>query len=241
MKVRILGTGTVVPSTRRASSSYLVSADWGRILVDVGPSVVRRLLDFGYGVTDIDMVVITHFHPDHTVDLATFLFVCNYGEPRRTKPLFLVGGRGMRLFYRKLTRVYPWIVPTAYDLTIKTLSKGLWNLGSISLRPAWMKHRHESIGVRLEEKGRAVVFSGDTDYTPALVGLASRADLLIAECTFPKRHLKGHLNLPTLLSIVRQASPKQVIMSHLDPEWEEFTGPLPAPLLLGKDGMEVDV
>jgi ribonuclease BN (tRNA processing enzyme) len=69
MKLKILGTGTATPSLQRASSSYLLSTTWGNILVDIGPSVVRRLLEYGYTTDDVDMVVLTHFHPDHTAGL----------------------------------------------------------------------------------------------------------------------------------------------------------------------------
>ena len=104
-----------------------------------------------------------------------------------------------------------------------------------------MSHREESIGIRVEERGKSIVFSGDTGYTPALADLAANADLLIVECAFPERKMEGHLNLETLLPIIRRANPKRVILSHLYPEWEQYRAPLPAPLLLGEDGMEVDL
>lgn len=241
MKVRILGTGCAVPSLRRLSSSCLVLTAWGNILIDIGPSVVRRLLEFGYTVNDIDLILLTHFHPDHTVDLPAFLFACNYGESERTKKLTIVGGKGVRPFCRSLDRLYPWIRPLKYEMAIKTLRGSTWRQEGISFTTAAMKHRDESIGVRIEEKGKSAVFSGDTDYAPGLIKLASGADLLIVECSFPERKAKGHLNLSTLLPIVREAKPKRVLMSHLYPEWEEFTAPLPEPLLLAEDGMEIEV
>jgi ribonuclease BN (tRNA processing enzyme) len=104
-----------------------------------------------------------------------------------------------------------------------------------------MVHRPESIGVRIEERGKRVVFSGDTDYSPALAALAADADLLVVECSFPEQKVRGHLNLPTLLTVVREARPKRVIMSHLSPVWEEFRGVLPPPLLLGEDGLTMEL
>ena len=94
MKVKILGTGTCAPSLQRLASSYLVMTKQSNILVDVGPSVVRRLLEYGYTSRDIDVVILTHFHVDHTADLSTFLFASNYDVVSRTKELFVVGGRG---------------------------------------------------------------------------------------------------------------------------------------------------
>ena len=241
MKITILGTGTATPSLRRSSSSCLVSTSAGNILIDAGPSVVRRLLESGYDASDIDIIVLTHFHPDHTVDLATLLFACNYGERQRRKDMLLVGGRGVRLFFLRLSRLYPWVVPVDYRLTIKAVPRGKVRSGEVSLLTAPMVHRKESIGVRIEERGKSVVFSGDTDYAPALAALAAHADPLVVECSFPEQKVRGHLNLPALLTIVREAKPKRVIMSHLTPAWEEFHGALPAPLLLGEDGLNVEL
>jgi hypothetical protein len=31
------------------------------------------------------------------------------------------------------------------------------------------------------------------------------------------------------------------VLTHLSPEWERYDTPLPAPLVLGEDGMEIEV
>ncbi len=211
------------------------------MLIDVGPSVVRRLLEFGQTVDDVDIVVLTHFHPDHAVDLSTFLFACNYGEKERRKPLFLLGGRGVRRFYGLLLRLFPSIAPKSYDLSVKTVSRGRHTVGGVSLAVAPMAHREESIAIRIEEGEKSVVFSGDTGESPELAELARNADLLVVECSFPDRLREGHLDLRTLLPIVRRANPRQVVLTHLAPEWERYDSPLPAPLVLGEDGMEIEV
>jgi len=241
LKIKMLGTGGAVPSLRRLSSAYLLSLSRRNILIDVGPSVVRRLLEFGRTVNDVDIVVLTHFHPDHAVDLSTFLFACNFGEEEREKPLFLCGGRGVRRFYNLSLRLYPSITPKSYDLSVKTVSRGRHAVAGISLTIAPMVHREESIAIRVEEGGKSVVFSGDTDESRALAELAANADLLVVECSFPDRKKKGHLDLRTLLPLVAKAKPKQVVLTHLSPEWEEYRAPLPAPLVLGEDGMEIEV
>jgi len=241
VKVRILGTGMSVPSLRRLSASYLVNARGGNILIDVGPSVVRRLLEFGWTVDDIDIIALTHFHPDHVVDLSTFLFACNYGEKERRKPLLLLGGRGLRRFHRRMVRLYPSIMPNRYDLSLKTLPRGSWLKNGVSFLTAPMNHKEESIAIRIEEGGKSVVFSGDSDESPALADLAQDADLLVVECSSPERKMRGHLDLRTLLPIVRHANPTRVVLTHLSPEWETYAAALPAPLVLGEDGMEIDL
>jgi ribonuclease BN (tRNA processing enzyme) len=240
MKIRILGTGTCVPSLQRCSSSYLVQTKQLNILIDVGPSVVRRLLEYGFTTRDIDVIVLTHFHVDHTADLSTFLFASNYDVKVRTKELSVVGGDGLHDFYRGLLAVYPWLLPRSYEISLREMAKGTLNKGGLVITTAQMEHNKESIGVRFEER-KSVTFSGDTDYTKNLIKLASGTDLLIAECSFPERKVDGHLNLEILQKIVDEANPKRVLISHLYPEWDDFSGVLHAPYLLGEDGMEIEV
>ncbi len=238
MNVKILGSGTLNPSLERGSPSYLVTADGLNILVDIGPAVVRRLFEYGISANDIDIIVLTHFHVDHTVDLSTFFFVSNYGVTERTKPLLVIGGQGVHKFYRELLRVYPWVKPKSYGLTLKSMAAGILNIGSFTMKTTRVNHNRESIALRIES-GKTVTFSGDTGYSKNLVRLSAGTDLLVVDCSFPEKQVKGHLNLATLERIVREAHPKKVILSHLYPEWDEFRGVLHSPYLLAEDGLEV--
>jgi ribonuclease BN (tRNA processing enzyme) len=238
MKVKILGTGTCVPSLHRGSSSYLVMTERSNILVDVGPSIVRRLLEYGYTTRDIDMVILTHFHVDHTADLSTFLFASNFDVVPRTKGLSVLGGQGLNDFYKSLLAVYPWLLPKSYDISLHEMPEGILRKNGLTITTAHMVHNNESIGVRIEED-KSIVFSGDTDYTESLMELAKETDLLVVECSFPERKVNGHLNLAMLQKVVDQAKPTRVILSHLYPEWDDFKGVLQSPFLLGEDGMEI--
>jgi ribonuclease BN (tRNA processing enzyme) len=240
MKIRVLGTGTSVPSLQRCSSSYLVQTKRLNILVDVGPSIVRRLLEYGFTTRDIDAIVLTHFHVDHTADLSTFLFASNYDVEARTKPLTIIGGPGINDFFENLIKVYRWLTPKSYELFLREEGDCTLNLEDFVISVTRVEHNDESIAIRIEEH-KSVTFSGDTDYTKNLVKLASGTDLLIAECSFPERKVDGHLNLETLQKIVDEANPKRVLISHLYPEWDDFSGILHAPYLLGEDGMEIEV
>jgi ribonuclease BN (tRNA processing enzyme) len=238
MKIIILGTGTSIASLKRGSSAYLFITEGVKILIDIGPSVVRRLLEYGYVVNDIDAIMLTHFHVDHTADLSTFLFACNYGIMQRTKPLKVFGGPGIHKLYRGLLNVYPWISPKSYQITLKSIYQGQEKVNDVLVRAARVNHNKESIGISIE-KGKKVVFSGDTDYSRNLMKLAYKADLLITECSFPERKVKGHMNLTVLERVVKEAQPERVIISHLYPEWDAFKGILYSPYLLAEDGLEI--
>jgi ribonuclease BN (tRNA processing enzyme) len=238
MKVKILGSGTLNPSLERGSPSYLVTDHGLNILVDIGPAVVRRLFEYGISSNDIDIIVLTHFHVDHSIDLSTFFFVSNYGVQERTKPLLVIGGQGLHKFYRGLLRVYPWVKPKTYELTLKSMAAGILEIGGFTMKTARVNHNRESIALRIEA-GKTVTFSGDTGYSKNLARLSAGTDLLVVDCSFPEKQVKGHLNLAVLERVVREAKPKKVILSHLYPAWEQFRGVLHAPYLLAEDGLEV--
>ncbi|OPY05649.1 MAG: Phosphoribosyl 1,2-cyclic phosphodiesterase [Syntrophorhabdus sp. PtaB.Bin184] len=240
MKLLVLGTGTAIPRIERGSSAYLVTARGATVLVDVGPAVVRRLLEKGYEVDDVDVIVLTHFHVDHTADLSTFFFACNYGRVPRQRPLTIIGGKGLARFYQGLCAVYPWIAPKTYDLTMVRLVNDSRKIPGLTITTVPVNHNPESIAVRLDGK-RSVTFSGDTDVSVNLVRLAAGTDTLVAECAFPERKVKGHLNLAALDRIVQRTRPKRVILTHLYPDWDDWPGVLHAPYLLGEDGMEMEV
>jgi ribonuclease BN (tRNA processing enzyme) len=240
MKVKVLGTGTCVPSLQRCSSSYLLRTKQVNILIDVGPSIVRRLLEYGYTTRTIDVIVLTHFHVDHTADLSTFLFASNYDVEARTRPLTIIGGPGINEFLENLIKVYRWLTPKSYELFLREEVDCKFNLGGLVITVTRVAHNDESIAIRIKDH-KSVTFSGDTDYTKNIVNLASGTDLLVAECSFPVRKVDGHLNLETLQRIADEANLKRVLISHLYPEWEDFHGVLHAPYLLGEDGMEIEV
>ncbi|MCX8022051.1 MAG: ribonuclease Z [Syntrophorhabdaceae bacterium] len=240
MKLLILGSGTATPSIRRLSSSYLLTTERHNILIDIGPSVVRRLIEFGYSINGIDVIILTHFHIDHTADLSTFLFASNYGDTERSEPLTILGGDGIYKFYRALRNLYPWVKPINYELNLINILKSDIQLFGIKIKAMRMNHNRESIGISVEGK-KKVVFSGDTDYSKNLIKLSRDAELLIVECSFPERKLKGHMNLQLVNRITQEAKPKRVILTHLYPQWDEFKGIIPRPYLLAEDGMEIEL
>ena len=98
MRVILLGTGTPTPSTRRASSSYLVEAVGEVFVFDCGPGSHVRLLEAGLRPTAITQLFITHWHYDHFADLPSnvplALELVRDGEvvQRSDEPLVLAPG-----------------------------------------------------------------------------------------------------------------------------------------------------
>lgn len=69
MKITLLGTGTPIPSLKRASSGYMVEAGGDVILIDHGPGAFARLMQTGKQARDVTQVFLSHLHFDHCGDL----------------------------------------------------------------------------------------------------------------------------------------------------------------------------
>ena len=91
MDVHILGSGTCVPMADRSSPSCLLSIGSDLVLVDGGTGTMRRLLEAGFHYRDVDYLFFTHVHPDHVLDLVSFLFATKHTPGyTRSEPLHLL-------------------------------------------------------------------------------------------------------------------------------------------------------
>ncbi len=95
IRVVILGAGTAIPMTGYSPAGNLVQTDSGFLLVDVGPGTLSRLAAVGVDYRELDHILITHHHSDHTLDLVTLVQAYD-STPGwvREEVLQLIGGRG---------------------------------------------------------------------------------------------------------------------------------------------------
>lgn len=87
----MLGTaGPEFTGDDRASSSYLLWVDdKARVLVDTGPGSVQRFRRSGAAFEDIDAILYSHFHTDHSSDFASYAKGAFFTE--RQKDLHVYG------------------------------------------------------------------------------------------------------------------------------------------------------
>jgi len=226
IRITILGSGTCVPSLRRSSCSILAQTGGLNLLFDIGPGTMHRLLEAGVAIFDISMVFLSHFHPDHTGELASFLFSNKYARGQaRKEPLTLIGGKGFSDFFARLKLVYgEWICPDhleIIELQNESISEKAFD-DKFTLKYGPTAHSAESTAYRITGRGgKSVVYSGDTDYCESLVELANGADLLICESALPDElKTQGHL-IPSLAGeIAVRAGVGKLVLTHLYPECE---------------------
>jgi len=246
----LLGSGTGVPSLRRASPGVAILSKGLHILIDSGPGLLRKMLEVGLTYRDPDLILYTHLHPDHTADLIPILFACKYGDLPREKSLFCMGGPGFKEFFKGLEKLYePWIKPQSYKLSIEELPQEAITFRDVKIISKSMAHLPGSLGYRIEfGKGKSVVISGDTDYCDNIVKLAMDTDLLILECSFPDgKKVEGHLTPYWAGRIAKESNCKKLLLTHFYPPCDEVDilsqcrETYKGPLLIGEDLMRIEL
>ena len=98
MRITVLGSGSAF-STCGCNAGYLVD---GRVLIDCGapvPALVRRAATSIHAIT---LVLLTHFHADHSFMLPTILGARAFSDPAAPGSLVIGGPVGTREYITRL-------------------------------------------------------------------------------------------------------------------------------------------
>ena len=247
----VIGSGTGVPSLRRGSPALAVRVAGRVLLLDLGAGTLRSMLRQGLNFNQIDILALSHRHPDHVGDLVPFLFATRYalGYTRR-QPFWLLAARGFAGFLERLKSAFgDWLEPPAGLLQLRELSpdgpdEAAWE--GLRIKSAPTNHIDGSLAFRLEAGSRSLVYSGDTDESDSLVALAQGADLLALEAANPIK-IPGHLTPTEAGRLAARAGVRRLLLTHFYPPCDEvdvvalaareFSGEI----LRAEDGLRVDL
>lgn len=217
MRLTVVGCAGSFPRPDSACSAYLLEADGFRLVLDLGNGALGALQQY-VALDAVDAVALTHLHADHCIDL-TVAYVSRYYRPGGRLPrLPVYGPTGTA---GRIAQAYSAHDATQ-DATHEGRSRGQGQamervfdfrrlggdstrgieIGPFRIRTARVNHPVETHALRIEHGGRALVYSGDTGASPALVELARDADVLLCEASF----LDGEPNPPDLHLTGRQAA-----------------------------------
>jgi ribonuclease BN (tRNA processing enzyme) len=225
VEIIIIGSGTGVPSLRRGSPAVGVKAGGYFILLDIGSGTLRAMLKYQLNFNQIDILCLSHYHPDHVGDLVPFLFASRYslGYTRQV-PFRVLAARGFSELRQKLKGVWgEWVEPPAGLMQVQELAPDrtdTFAMDDLIIKTAPVNHTAASLAYRLEFGGRALVYSGDTDWSDSLIELARGADCLILEASNPFK-VPGHLTPGEAGHLATQAGVNRLVLTHFYPPCDE--------------------
>jgi len=237
MRLTFLGTGSAMPTGRRAQSGTLLETDEHALLVDCGSGVLDALARTDTGYEGVDAVLLTHHHLDHVSDLDVLMKArWLAGETDLT----IAGPPGTATLVEDLLAVHEYM-QERLDLTLVDIEASGFSLAGFD--GEWLETRHsmQCFAYRLTPSagGPTVAFSGDSEAFHELVEFADGAAVFVHDCSFPDDvDVSNH---PTPTSLGRalaeaDADLGRVYLNHLYPHTEGRHEEMLSSLAEGYDG-----
>jgi ribonuclease BN (tRNA processing enzyme) len=241
VELQVLGSGGPELDDGRASSSYIIwYQNKAKILVDTGPG---SSINFGLAkanFADLEAILFTHLHVDHSADLPAFIKGSYFSE--RSQPLHILGPAANTLmpstsvFLKRLIGqegAFAYLsdfLSGARGANFKITSTDVPLLrdkmqtypvsDDVSLQAIFVHHGPvAAVAWRVNIAGCSISFSGDmSNQSRALEKLALDSDLLVMNNAIPEnaQGVARNLHMPPseIGKIAKQANVKKVLLSH---------------------------
>jgi len=224
--LQILGSGGPF-GNGRASAGYLLWIDGqSRIMIDAGGGTFAHFHEVGANIADLQLLAISHFHPDHSAELPALLWPQN-------GPLTIVGPSGDKAFpsiaefidglfgidgvFRVLNDRFQF---RTIEVDINDEASEILNERSVVVGSLGVPHGDvPALGFRVEIGGRSIAFSSDQNGTdPSFVEFVKDVDLLVVHFA-GNEDGSGRADLHAKPSvwgkIANEAEVGRLILSHL--------------------------
>lgn len=236
MRLTVVGCSGSMSGPASAGSCYLVQADgpdprtgatrtWN-VLLDLGPGAFGALMNH-LDPADVDLVVLSHLHADHMVDLIGMHVYRRYHPDGALGPVPVLAPTGALDRVRGVGgddsgETY------AGELTFveHTVSRP-YDVGPLRIESFPVRHPVPAFGVRVtgpaaQDPARTVTlgFTGDTDTCAGAEDLARGTSLLLAEAAFleGRETVRGlHLTGARAGELAAAAGTRHLVLTHLQP------------------------
>lgn len=188
----------------------------GVVLIDCVGTPKVRLARAGIVLDSITDLILTHFHPDHVSGVP--LLLMNMWLMGRQRPLRVYGLHHCLGRVEDMMGFYHWETwPDFFQVAFHRLPERervlVLEKPEFRIYSSPVRHLVPTIGLRLEATAdeRVIAYSCDTEPTPAVVRLASGADVLLHESTGGS---PGHSTPAEAGTIATQAEVQQLMLIH---------------------------
>lgn len=225
--VQVLGSGGPELQDKRASSSYLIWENGqARVLVDAGGRSALRFGESGAQMSQLDAILFTHFHVDHSGDFVALIKSSWFEDRKWALPIYGPAGNefmpsttefvsdlfGEKGAYRYLSELLVADEQGSYKMQPHTVEGTAtpvltFRSGDLAAYSARVIHGgFPAMAWRVEIGGKVIAFSGDTNGEgPGLPKVAEGV-------TGVERNL--HMPPSVIGQIAAEAHVKKLVLSH---------------------------
>jgi ribonuclease BN (tRNA processing enzyme) len=221
MRIQFAGCGDAFGSGGRFNTCFHVAGVNANFLIDCGATSLVALKRLGIERNAIDLILVTHFHADHFGGVPFFILDAQFFA-KRSRPLTIAGPIGLKEAYTQtMEAAFRGSSPAgrAFELSLVELPPDQhWRGHHIEVLPARVRHGEPDgpfHAYRIAVEKKIIAYTGDTEWTDALVPIGREADLLIAEAYVFEKQVPLHLSYKMLVAKLGLIEPKRLILTHM--------------------------
>jgi ribonuclease BN (tRNA processing enzyme) len=222
VQVHFVGSGDAFGSGGRYQTCIRVAAAGQIMVVDCGATSLTALRAQDLDPQAVDTVAVTHLHGDHFGGLPFLILDGQFR--RRTAPLHIIGPPGiaerlagaMETLFAGSTAV-----TRRFEIQISELAPGgSVRAGALRIRGWEVVHASGAppLALRIEDGQSSFAYSGDTEWTPALLAAADGASLFAAEAYTFDKPVRYHLDYRTLAAHAAEIGAARTVLTHMSPD-----------------------
>lgn len=211
MKLTVIGFRGGYPAPNEATSTYLLEKNGKKIVLDFGSGALLKIQKY-INITEIDAVVLSHYHADHIADIGVLqhglLVEAQLGRVTKKTPIY--GHTENELEFEKLTDDYTEGI--SFDAEDKL------NIGPFEITFLKTLHSVTCFGMRITDGKKVIVYTADTGYQSEWIPFAKNANLLITDTNlydFQNELKIGHMTSTQAAQIAKAAKVETLLLSHL--------------------------
>jgi phosphoribosyl 1,2-cyclic phosphate phosphodiesterase len=253
LKVKVLGTGTsqgvpvitcpcricasTDPRDKRLRSSVLIEVMGKVLVIDTGPDFRQQML--GSQTVQLDAVLFTHQHKDHTAgldDVRAFNF-----RQKKDMPLY---GRQDVLNQIKTEFAYIFAAvkyPGIPQVELHVIENQPFTVEGIEVVPIEvMHHKLPVFGYRI---GKFAYITDANRIAPAEMDKIRGTEVLIINALRRESHI-SHFSLSEALEVIAEIKPQRAYLTHLSHNMglhAEIEQELPEGVFVAYDGLEISL
>ena len=222
LEFQFLGSGDAFGSGGRFQTCFRIQWERGTFLIDCGATSLTAMRRFGVDPSLIDLILISHLHGDHFGGIPFLVLEAQFS--RRMRPLTVVGPEGVE---GRVAESMEVLFPGSSRVQRKFSTEFVEfhdrkeiTIGPMAITPHAVVHPSgaASYALRVDLGGKVVAYSGDTEWTEALVEVARGADLFVCEAYSFEKKIKYHLDYKTILEYRSQLGCRRLFLTHMNQE-----------------------
>lgn len=243
MKIELVGTGAI--SAKELSACTLIDEE---ILVDMPNGVVKTLKQTKHDISKIKVVLITHLHGDHFLDIPFFMLERFFHPVENKAKIYCPFGTK-----KKIEKIFEIAFPGDYEVVNKVANIEFIEfeqlnkeemLEDVYVTSELVEHGDlvPAYGYIIEKDNKKIGVSGDSKICQRIEDIVNQSDVSILDMSVEGYGNKTHMGTSDIEELCNKYQDKTIIATHMRDSVKEKAKSINIRnLIVPDDGQKIEI